>query len=120
MQQVTAYRTTGGKVFGDKSDAYHEEVLEMFRQLPKVSDRGYSMQALLQLTGEIQGWLDRCGELRDRLRSDPEDARVETSLKVFDSLYSRVKLWVVDANRFYKSYLEEPDPEVKLAVSKRG
>ena len=109
IEQVTAFRTSDGRIFNDKVEAYHEEVVRLYSDLPVVGRRGYSRLELVRFLGEVDLWLGRC----HRVRGDMSvEEGLEAVLVAFDALLERVGGWVGEARGLLEMMSTESDPEV--------
>ena len=115
VEQITAFRTSSGKVFNDKNEAYQEELAQLYKNVPVVGKRGYSLGAVLKLVSEMEGLHSRCKALHRDMGMDLDEA----VRRAFSRLMTELKVWINQAKALHEQMSTEKDAGVKAEIAKR-
>jgi len=115
VKEVTAYQVSDGRCFGDKREAYQEELVHLYHSLPQVAKRGFSLVQCSKLLSEVEGWLPRAREVHGSM---VEAGELDLSIG-FGKLLEHVEGWVLEVKELTGQMAAESDPEAKRDIRSR-
>lgn len=117
IERIQAFKTSDGRCFVGKRQAYNEEIIALYRRLPTApKEASFTLPMLDRLIRQVEGWLGDTKQVAESLRSLGPEAKRPWEMRAFPAVLTDMEKWLREAKALAKQCREDPDTQIKAAL----